>query len=452
MIQSDRRKTVAIVGGTLWGNRGAEAMLVTTIGRIRERYPDARCLVFSYYPEKDRQLCTDSRVEFFNYRPLNIGLKIFPLSLLAWLCGLIGVHLPRWVVGPELDALRQADLLCDIGGITFCDGREIFLLYNVLSILPAMLTGVPVVKLSQAMGPFQGRRNRFFAQRILPHCKHVFSRGDTTSTYLRTLKLDDQTWSAAADVAFGYEPRFSLTSENDDRIQHLWQSVNEHADRETIAIIPSSLVMKKNSGYVSQLSRLVLDLTSANYQVLLLPNATREASDKSRNNDLIPIQAVVDQLRQEQPECLDQVFFVDFDVNTKGIRQLMSAASVVVTSRFHGMVAALADAIPVLVIGWSHKYAEVLAQFESADLCCDHNKTDTRLTDVVIRMLVNQVALREKLQSKLPIVTQSSRQQLEFVCRLLAGTPSIPVDAKAVAQSSEQEPARVRSKSLADVH
>ena len=80
-------KTIAIVGGTLWGNRGAEAMLVTTIGRIRRRHPDARFMVFSYYPEKDACLCSDSTIEFYNLPAVEHrakGISAGPACLGIW--------------------------------------------------------------------------------------------------------------------------------------------------------------------------------------------------------------------------------------------------------------------------------------------------------------------------------------------------------------------------------
>ena len=55
---------ISIIGGTFWGNRGAESMLATTIGMISRAFPDARFVVFSYYPEKDRQLVRDNRVTY----------------------------------------------------------------------------------------------------------------------------------------------------------------------------------------------------------------------------------------------------------------------------------------------------------------------------------------------------------------------------------------------------
>ena len=39
----------------------------------------------------------------------------------------------------------------------------------------------------------------------------------------------------------------------------------------------------------------------------------------------------------------------------------------IVTSRFHAMISALVERTPLLVVGWSHKYGEVLAQFGLVD-------------------------------------------------------------------------------------
>ena len=51
-----KEPVISIIGGTIWGNRGAESMLVTVIGQLRASFPNARFNVFSYYPAKDREL------------------------------------------------------------------------------------------------------------------------------------------------------------------------------------------------------------------------------------------------------------------------------------------------------------------------------------------------------------------------------------------------------------
>jgi colanic acid/amylovoran biosynthesis protein len=52
----------AIIAATVWGNRGAEAMLETTVGRLRDLDPHAEFVVYSYYPTQDRALISDPAV------------------------------------------------------------------------------------------------------------------------------------------------------------------------------------------------------------------------------------------------------------------------------------------------------------------------------------------------------------------------------------------------------
>jgi len=42
---------VAIIGGSIWGNRGAAAMLETTIAQVRAVLGDVRIAVFTPYPQ-----------------------------------------------------------------------------------------------------------------------------------------------------------------------------------------------------------------------------------------------------------------------------------------------------------------------------------------------------------------------------------------------------------------
>ena len=55
-------KKIAIIGATISGNHGAEAMLSATIGRIRELQPDANFVVFSYLAKKDREITNDKNL------------------------------------------------------------------------------------------------------------------------------------------------------------------------------------------------------------------------------------------------------------------------------------------------------------------------------------------------------------------------------------------------------
>jgi polysaccharide pyruvyl transferase WcaK-like protein len=61
--------------------------------------------------------------------------------------------------------------------------------------------------------------------------------------------------------------------------------------------------------------------------------------------------------------CTSSAVFINRDLDPRELRSIIRRADVVVTGRFHGMVSALEVGTPPVVIGWSHKYGEVLDQF-----------------------------------------------------------------------------------------
>lgn len=364
---------IAITAATIWGNRGAEAMLTTTIGKVREQHPGSRFFVFSYSPGQDRALLQDPEVEVLPSRPVDLVLTHLPASILCWLLGLIGLRVPDFMLPKGLRILRACDLLLDLAGISFVDGRELFLPFNILSVWPAMVQGTPVVKMAQAMGPFEGALNRWAAQAVLARCRHLYARGRTTLEHLYTLTLAEDQKSLAADVGFLFQEQFRLSKENEAQVAALsstLESIRSSGGR-LIGLSPSSLVYEKARAIGADYVQTFLDVVEAlaadseRNEFVFIPNATRQGMDAPRNNDLF----VIEEIRRRATEVLpDQVsrriHWVDYDVNTAGIRRILRVCQALVTSRFHAMVAGLSLGIPTLVISWSHKYGEVLEQFD----------------------------------------------------------------------------------------
>ena len=79
----------SIIAATCYGNRGAEAMLETVIGRLREREPALRFEVFSYYPADDRRLVDDPQVRIHSSTPFALVAWLLPWSLLFGLLRLV---------------------------------------------------------------------------------------------------------------------------------------------------------------------------------------------------------------------------------------------------------------------------------------------------------------------------------------------------------------------------
>ena len=409
--------SIAIIGGSVWGNRGAESMLVTTIGNLKKKYPHADFKIFSIYPQKDRSLIKDERITIQSSRPLTLAAVYFPFALLYWLFSHIGIKI--WLPA-SVRQLRDCRIMYDIGGITFAE-RGMILLYNIFTLWPAMLLSVPVVKLSQAVGPFNAPVNRFFARFFLKRCQRVYARGEKSLEFMQTLGVSpEKPTTIAADIAFLYEPAYSLSSENADKVTALSEKLMQlKSNGKTIIFIsPSSVVLKKINSpqYEQLLLDIIKKIDQKDYHYIFLPNSNRSGSGKSQNNDIFVIQkirALAEDYRLSS-DLLSRIDWIDWDLNTKGIRELFKHGNLVITSRFHAMVSALALCIPAYVIGWSHKYAEVLKMFDLEDNIVDFSQAEPAALSNAIQTLLNsQKEVKEKLENYLPAVKSSAASQFE---------------------------------------
>lgn len=427
--------TVSIIGATFTGNLGGEAMLSTVIRELRAARPDARFVVFSYYPRSDRARGRQEAVTVFSATPARVCLVLFPCSLLfrALRCTgwkWIGKFFPNSVT-----ELARSRVLLDLAGVSFVDGREKFLPYNVLTILTAMILGTPVVKLAQAMGPFKNSLNRFFASRLLRRCKKIFARGPATQSHLQDLGLPGDLVSPATDVTFLHQPGCSPTEENAEHIRDVLGGLERkrRVDQPIIGICPSSLVYQKvrkaGGDYARFLKELAEELIQRGNAVLLFPHATRAAhSPRLRNNDLPVIDAVVRQI--EAAGHQENLLHVVGNVNADTIKAMVRLCSVVVVSRFHAVIAALTTRTPVCVLGWGHKYREVMAYFGLERWVYDYSMGNpAEIAGAVESLLAQSESIRSQIAERLPEARASAAGQFEYVKSLLAESNSLETDA-----------------------
>jgi colanic acid/amylovoran biosynthesis protein len=412
---------IGLIGATIYGNRGAEAMAVSTIGALRERYPGASFEFFSYTPSDDRLLLVAPDVTVHAATPQALVLLFAPFALLlALLRPIVGGRIERRAP-TAVRALARCDVLIDLAGVSFIDGREKFLPFNVLTLWPALILGVTCVKFAQALGPFRSPVNRLMARWILPRCAQVFARGPRTTQHLEA--FGGVSHAPAADIAFLYDPRHSLSREEPVALQRALARIgarDPEAPRAWIGVCPSSVIDAKARArgvdHVATLVQLVAALQRRGFGVVLFPNATRARTPaRERNNDLPLLKRVFQRL-----PASDRLLLVDGDSNTAGIRRLMQALDLVVTSRFHAMVAALALAKPVLVLGWSHKYAEVMEAFGLEAQVIDWERADPEgLVGAVVDLFDERERVEQRIRAQLPAVRASAAAQVEAVAHLL---------------------------------
>jgi polysaccharide pyruvyl transferase WcaK-like protein len=416
-------KSVAVIGGSIWGNRGASAMLETTIHRLQEAAPDSQIFVFTPYPEKDRSLCIQADLTFYDSRPLAV-IQYFLKALWAWFTGLFNVQNN---LSGGAGALTRADLLLDIGGITFADGRLKFLPYNILTIWPSILHRVPVIKLSQAAGSFKNPIIKVASKIFLSRCDHFFARGEKTLTYLDELGLDENKTTMAADIAFGYQPGYCLSSENNTAVTQLCQVLEDKAaaGEKVIGISPSILVSEKmkasHSNYIDLVIEMIKQSNYQNQTFVVFPNAAREGSKKSKNNDLLVVREARDRAELELPgRIYKKILWVNYDLNSAGVEAVIQHTNLVLSSRFHAMVASLRLAKPTLVIGWGHKYQEVMQRFGQENFVYDYRMASNSLAEQIKNLLESEAEVTRQINSALEVEKALSMRQFDYVAEKLS--------------------------------
>ncbi|HVS12594.1 MAG TPA: polysaccharide pyruvyl transferase family protein [Thermoanaerobaculia bacterium] len=356
-----------ITGIALSGNKGAAAMALALIQGIRRRLPEARFALFTYYPEADRawlpaELAPVTRL--VDASPLRALLR---LPALCWAAAAKRLRLPRWSWrwGAGIRALDGARAYLDASGISFVDGREKFLPFNLLVTLPGPLLGVPTVKVSQALGPFRHWLNRLAARAVLPRLLLVCARGEATEGYLRGLGLSNV--ARYPDVTFSYQLEAEPAPAVVDALA---------ADREVVGVSPSQVVhaASRRAGidYLPLLRDFVVRLLQQGSSVVVLAHSARRGTAQRHNNDL-PVLAQLERLLDECGALGDEHLVVIGDeLSPTALRRLIGRLDILVASRLHAVVAALCMGTPALVMGWSHKYAEILASFGQERYALDY--------------------------------------------------------------------------------
>jgi len=420
-------KKICITGVSIVGNRGAEAMLTATIGRIRDKYPDAFFTVLSIYPGIDKKLVHDEKIKIINSTPFFLAFVIFPLSTLLSFFFLLRICSAKHLFPETIKNIANSDILIDLSGVSFIDTRLKFLPYNILLILPAILLGVPVVKGAQAMGPFSKRLNRMAANIFLSRCRMLFARGRYTVQHLDQIGFSRNKIAIASDIAFLYKDGDALSQENVEYLRNILSRAKEikKAGNILIGICPSAVLYsyseKSDWDYISFLNRIIRTLVAEGHKVLLFPNATRQdRMDKFKNNDLPIIRKIVE-ANKSHHGVLSNILYIDKDLNTSGIRSFLTMLDVALVSRFHAMVACLSLAVPLLVIGWSHKYLEVMELFKMEDWVFDYrDSNDTRIDEKIFELIEQKVSLSDKIDKKLGNVQKLSALQIDYICAFLA--------------------------------
>lgn len=431
--------TIAITAASYSGNKGAAAMLQSSISQLLEAYGERLDIrLMSVYPREDRRQCPHACVTVVPAQPQKLLFAAFPCAVLYRVAGRCAPVRALLRKNQILDTYLETDLVIDEAGISFSDSRGFVMnTYAFVCMAVPMLLGVPAVKYSQALGPFHNAYNRLLAKLVLPGLKLILARGRLTKAHLSAAGI-------CKNVQLCADGAFSMPV--DASVRKRVQKKSGPAGKSRMAALSVSSVVEKKCrkagiDYCRIMAGFIRYLTNQGWQVFLFPNAARMHSAKPRNNDLMTGDAVAaaywkqensgwksgrkqlagsfGSLRQTAG-MQEGLIWERREMDAEEIRARIAQCEVLVACRFHAMVFALSEQVPVLLTGWSHKYQEVMEQFGLAEYAADFSNLSLEgLCSSFDAFMENQEEIRRRIKKHLPKVQESSRQNVRLIVKLL---------------------------------
>lgn len=406
---------IAITAASYSGNKGAAAMLQSSIKQLYDVYGDRLNVnLMSVYPCEDKKQIPYDFINVVDCKPEKLMFVAFPLAIIykcfKWLLPLRKILENNKIIKTYINT----DLVLDEAGISFVDSRGFVMnTYAFVCAAVPLLLGKPVVKYSQAMGTFDSMTNKLLAKIILPKISLICARGEDTYKNLEELGIKENV-KLCADGAFTMEDSEYWNKKVNNIVKN-----DMFYNNNVISISISSVVEKRCNkmkiDYKNIMVEFINYLNENNFNVLIIANAARINSQKPRNNDLMIGDAIYDEVKYK-----NQVRWYHEEMAAEEIRAFISKTRVLIGSRFHSMVGALQKEVPVLLIGWSHKYKEVLDMFELGEYAIDYSKLSyEELLVTFNEFMTHETEIKNSIKENYDKVMQSSRDNIIYTTKVI---------------------------------
>jgi len=345
-----------LIGAPLSRNLGGPSLLLATRKVLDKVFSETRYTFISPLTE-DLSLAKAYNIEIITSAPM----KELVLAALAkrFLKVTVGPPAVRRVVR----AYSEADIVIDIWGIGFSDtiGRTTFR-SSVLRggrFLVGKILGKPVVKYTADLGPFESRWNRFFSKLYFNHCVDlILARSETTRQRLLQLGIKTPI-KVCPDTAFVLTPELSRFTE---------ELTKDKEHRPLVGFSVSHMAARQSGepeGYIRKMAWLAdYVVASTGAKIVFIPN---ELSPDPSADDSHFTQLVMEIMKRSDAAMVVPTA----ELTAQQIKGVIGQCDAIVAARYHTIVAALSQAIPVLAIGWHAKYKGVMSLVGQEEFVCN---------------------------------------------------------------------------------
>jgi len=267
--------------------------------------------------------------------------------------------------------------------------------------------------LPQAWGPFRTKQSYSTASRILRRASLVYARDEESLNWLRDLPgYDPAKVRIASDIAFTFQGA-------GDDVGHLLIRGAGLPDDESplVGVVPNMRVYERTgtavaeNAYIVALAAVVQRMVDAHgARVLLMPHEILPAGSPRTDDRFLC------RLLLEGTARPGRVGALLGEYSAEELKAAIGLVDLLISSRFHALIAALSLRRPAVCVSWSHKYHHLMADVGLGAYVTEHGSIGSGDLVALCNEAWNQRAdLSAKLEGTVPACESSARGVLDTV-------------------------------------
>lgn len=376
-----------IIGAACSKNKGAAALLKSTVNTLKQIYKNSTFIVLSPYSEFDeKKNCPD----MYFWRGADSKTRI------------LNIYKKR----------SEFDFLIDLSGDMISDDygkmQIINLLYNI--IIYKILLKKPYIIYAQSLGPFNNIITRTIAKYCFNKVDLLIIREKYTENCLNKLKINN--------YILGADPAFLLEKARKDKVIEILENekipINE---KPKIGINVSDLMYQlyknqdRSAKYI-EITAKFIDYIIDNYNanVILTPHALNDNFDDR----------TVSYLVYAKIKNKGSTYVIDGDYSPEEIKGIIGEFDIFIGARMHATIASTSCYVPTIGIAYSHKMHGIIGEMlglENYVIDMD-DLTYEILLKKFIEVWENRYDIQSKLKKVMLEVKNKSMKNAELIKNL----------------------------------
>jgi len=391
------KNSIIITGGGFI-NKGAEAMVLTTAHAIKKRFKNVKIFI----PVESQSSIKARENGLIPVKKDNIKSKL----------------------GRLFNKIRSAYLylkcktFIDVGGYQFGDPwGEKLAERKAIMVKRCNRLGNQVFFMPQAWGPFSSPGIINTVRSIIETATLSYVRDKTSMSEVKKIMGKD-----TSKVRFAHDIAWNFQGAELDLGRKLINDIGLTANKNKliICVTPNLRVYERFEGighknkYMQFLKKIVEHLClKFSAEVILLGHELRQ-NNSIINDDRILCNYLLSMLESSLP-----VGHLNKVLRATEIKAVIGNCNLLVTSRYHALIAALSQGIPAATIGWSHKYDELLTEVGLSSNIIDISKTAEEVLHQINWIIENLDDMKKIIMTKISKIKKSSDNALEEVLSII---------------------------------